>query len=73
MVLICGSTVACGLLVIRRLIHDVAVQLIYGAVPMRIRRGLIAKVLGLAKPAAEAVVAAGIALSTVSFGPRPLT
>ena len=50
-------TVARGSLVLRRSIHDVAVQIIYGAMPTRVRRGIVAKVLGIAKPVSEASAA----------------
>ena len=55
-------TVARGSMVIRRSIHDVSVQLVYGAMPKSVRRGVVAKILGIAKPIAEAAAAGVVAL-----------
>lgn len=59
--LLIALTVARGSIVLRRSIHDVAVQLIYGAMPTRVRRGVVARILGIAKPIAEAAAAGLVA------------
>jgi ATP/ADP translocase len=60
--LFAALTVARGSMVLRRSIHDVAVQIIYGAMPRRVRRGVVAKVLGIAKPISEAIAAGLVGL-----------
>ena len=60
--LLCILTAARGSMVIRWGIHQVAVQILYGALPTIVRRGTVAHVLGIAKPIAEACVAAGIGI-----------
>ena len=60
--LLVAVTVARGSMVVRRSIHDVSVQLVYGAMPKAVRRGVVARILGIAKPVAEAGAAGGVAL-----------
>lgn len=55
-------TAARGSHVIRWGIHQIGVQILYGTLPTIVRRGTVAKILGIAKPAAEAVSAGCIGL-----------
>ncbi|MEQ9408285.1 MAG: hypothetical protein RIK87_11190 [Fuerstiella sp.] len=66
-------TCARGSMVIRRGIHDVALQVLYGRLPASIRRETVAWVLGVARPAAEAVAAGGIAALSLVMSPRTFT
>lgn len=54
--------------VLRRGVDDVALQILYGTLPRIVRRGTVARVLGIARPLAEAGTAVGIGLC-VSYVP----
>lgn len=56
-------TAARGSVVLRRGLHDVGLQILYGTLPRIVRRGTVARVLGIAKPLTEAATAVGIGLS----------
>lgn len=55
-------TAARGAVVIRWGVHQVAVQILYGTLPRLVRRGTVARILGIAKPLAEAGTAGGIGI-----------
>ena len=57
-------------MVIRRGLHDVVLQVLYGWLPATTRRIRVAWVLGVAKPAAEAVAAGGIELLSLKMPVR---
>lgn len=65
-------TFARGSLVLRRGFHDVVLQVLYGWLPARSRRQAVARILGVAKPVAEAGVAAGILILTAFMTPSRL-
>jgi len=50
-------TAARGATVYRRGLHDIAIQILYGWLPERMRRDVVTRVTGIAKPAVEAGVA----------------
>lgn len=65
-------TAARGAIVIRRGIHQVAVQILYGTMPTIVRRGIVSRILGIAKPVSEASTAAGIGLLVLYLPVRTL-
>ena len=65
-------TFARGSLVLRRGLDDVVLQVLYGWLPVRSRRQTVSRILGVAKPIAEAGVAAGILILTAFMSPSRL-
>ena len=65
-------TLARGAMVIRRSLHDVALQVLYGWLPEASRRDTVTLVLGVAKPTAEAVAAVGIIVLVMVVPARTL-